>query len=217
MDTWVIQIHLKLLRALFGDGRLPSGIFDWLVEIYHCSFPFDYSFSQIGSPNLLLANKHATVVPLRVTWISNRVRAHRLGQPKIVCAKWVRIGSDRSCLRDNKNEGSGFSVLNDSINFGGPMKWSISPWLCHRSLGKSRCLDLEMPYALLVWIQMKWVWHWRGFTSSCRFGLKGKKVGMVGFTGRFRAKFSCQRKWQFQWMLCMKISKERWVTSCWFS
>ena len=83
----MIQIHLKLLRALFGDGRLPSGIFDWLVEMYHCSFRFDYSFSQIGSPNLLLANKNATVVPLRVTWISHRVRAHRLGQPKIVCAK----------------------------------------------------------------------------------------------------------------------------------
>ena len=29
--------------------------------------------------------------------------------------------------------------------------------------------------------------HWRGFSSWCRFGLKGKMLGMVGLTGRFRA------------------------------
>ena len=109
------------------------------------------------------------------------------------------------------------------------MKWSISPWLCRRSLANSRCLDLEMLCArwgiLSSFLSTLWEWkstrsfdifwaekmkrywcsnqsrvmdvvfvwshtssvHWRGFSSWCRFGEKGKMLGMVGLTGRFRA------------------------------
>ena len=104
------------------------------------------------------------------------------------------------------------------------MKWSISPWLCQRSLANSRCLDLEMPYALLVWIQLKWVWHWRGSTSSCRLGLKGNMLGIVFFfywqrpySGPIEFSWVFFLNENFQCMLCMNISKWRWVTSCWFS
>ena len=80
------QAALDIVWGWKVAKRNSSGIFDWWVEMYHCSFRFDHCFSQ-GSPNLLLANRRATPLPLRLTWTSNCAYAHRLGQPKNVGAK----------------------------------------------------------------------------------------------------------------------------------
>ena len=148
-------------------------IYLWWLEISWLFSVWPLFFSQIGSPTLLLASKHATFLRFRLTWTSSYVRVRRLGQPrnalkKRSCryegTKWVCIGSDRCCLRGNKNWGVVLSVVNNSIIFQGPfqMKWSISPWLCHRSLANSRCLDLEMLCArwgiLSSFLSTFWEW-----------------------------------------------------------
>ena len=82
------------------------------------SFRFGHCFfSQIGSPTLLLASKHATFPCFRLTWTSSYVRVCRLGQPRDAL-------NMRSCRYEAaKIEGSCFqSVANNSIIFQGPFQ-----------------------------------------------------------------------------------------------
>ena len=71
---------------------------------------------------------------------------------------------------------------------------TFETWICWNP---ERCRRCYQP--------LKRVWHWRGFSSWCRFGLKCKMLRMVGLTGRFLTNLVFFL--ETQWMLCMKISK----------
>ena len=140
MTSWFNFSSMRFLHFLDISHQILYGKetekkYDWLHpssrisipftwKLVYCSFRFGHCFSQmLGSPNLLLASKHATYSKrFRLTWISSCVRVRRSGQPRngLEDCRW----SDMCCLRGNKNWEVGFSVVHGSIFSRGLLRWS---------------------------------------------------------------------------------------------